>query len=183
MASIISDSARDQCHTDNEHFFGNGCDCGARLHGRLHDRQRLRCAPRRWAGRSLLVADSRILSEATPQCRFRRSTGPHCVRRVQGALPGRGSPAQRRYGFLKADATPRRRRRSATGTTPRTATSTFVPSAHRLRQHQAGSDADSRGRHALADECCSRRAPVALSCSPPRDKRLGRAYVATIQSR
>ena len=66
---------------------------GARLHGRLHDRQRLRA--RQDAGRAGDVRAARASAGRRPG-RFRRSTGGHRGRRVQGALPRRGSPAQRR---------------------------------------------------------------------------------------
>ena len=104
---------------------------GARLHGRLHDRQRLRA--RQDAGRAGDVRAARASAGRRPG-RFRRSTGGHRGRRVQGALPGRGSPAQRRRvregvsrrddgGVLRTGTTPR----SATSTGCRGASSTTTP--------------------------------------------------------
>ena len=56
------------------------------------------------------------------QADFGDSAGRDRWRRMQGALPGRRSPAQRRRVCVRRFR-PRRRRRSATGTTPRSATS------------------------------------------------------------
>ena len=52
------------------------------------------CAQRRRAGRTMCVPF--CASAGRRPGRFRRSTGGHHGRRVQGALPRRGSPAQRR---------------------------------------------------------------------------------------
>ena len=66
---------------------------GARLHGRLHDRQSLRA--RAEAGRARDVCAARASTGRRPG-RRRRSAGGHRRRRTQGARPGRGSAAQRR---------------------------------------------------------------------------------------
>ena len=65
----------------------------ARLHGRLHDCQRLRAQAE--AGRARDVRAARASAGRRPG-RLRRSPGGHRRRRMQGALLGRGSAAQRR---------------------------------------------------------------------------------------
>ena len=129
---------------------------GARLHGRRHDRESLRA--REEAGRAGDVHTARASAGRRPG-RFRRSAGRDRWRRLQGARPGRGSPAQRRRvreGVSGRDDGGVLRRAQR-----RVRLLRWGAAAHRLRQHQAGGGADSRGRHAPADAGLL-RTPIAL---------------------